>query len=52
MLSNAEYERLCGKHELYRLIEEGFAAMKEGRGRSAAEVFDDIEKEFGLRDRV
>ena len=49
VLSNAEYERLCGKHELYRLIEEGFTAMNEGKGRPASEVFDAIEKEFGLR---
>jgi len=48
VLSNSEYERLCGKHELYRLIEEGFSAMSKGTGRPASEVFDDIEKEFGL----
>ena len=52
VLSNAEYERLSGKHELYRLLEEGFTAMKEGRGYSAAKVFDSIEKEFGLRDII
>ena len=52
VLSNAEYERLTGKYELHRLLEEGFAAMKEGRGRSAAEVFDSIEKEFGLNGGV
>jgi prevent-host-death family protein len=52
VLSNAEYERLCGKHELYRLLEEGFTSMKEGRGRPASEVFDSIEKEFGLHDSV
>jgi len=49
VLSNAEYERLSGKHELYRLLEEGFASMKEGRGRNASEVLDSLEKEFGLR---
>ena len=47
VLSNAEYERLCGKTELYRLIEEGIASMKAGQGRPADEVFADIEKEFG-----
>lgn len=52
VLSNAEYERLAGKYELYRLLDEGFADMKEGRGRPAAEVFDSIEKEFGLSDGV
>jgi len=39
-----EYEQLCGKHELYRLIEEGFSAMSKGIGRPASEVFDDIEE--------
>ena len=48
VLSNSEYERICGKHELYRLIEEGFNAMEKGKGRPASDVFDDIEKEFGL----
>ena len=52
VLSNAEYERLSGKHELYRLLEEGFIAMKEGHGRPASEVFDSIEKEFGLNGGV
>jgi len=48
VLSNAEYERLCGKHELYHLLEEGFDSMSEGRGRLAADVFGSIEKEFGF----
>ena len=49
VLSNAEYERLAGKHELYLLLEEAFAALKDGGKRPAAEVFDSLEKEFGLR---
>ena len=48
VLSNAEYERLSGKLELCRLLEEGFKAMNEGRKRAAREVFDSIEKDFGL----
>ena len=52
VLSNAEYERLAGKHEMRRLLEEGFAAMKEGGGRPASDVFGSIEKEFGLRGEV
>lgn len=50
VLSNAEYERLCGRHELYRLLEEGFAAL--GKGRPASEVFGALEKEFGFHDGV
>ena len=52
VLSNAEYERLTGRYELYRLLEEGFAAMQEGYGHPASEVFSSIEKEFGLRGEV
>ena len=48
VLSNAEYERLTGKHELHRLLDEGLAAMKKGTGRSAEEVFAEIERKFGL----
>lgn len=51
VLSNAEYERLTGKYELHRLIDEGLASMKKGTGRSAEEVFAEIEREFGF-DRV
>ncbi len=51
ILSNAEYERLSGKYELHRLLDEGLASMKKGIGRSAEEVFAEIEREFGF-DRV
>ena len=52
VLSNTEYERLCGKHILYSLMEEGFSAVEEGKGRPASEVFEDIEKEFDISDEV
>jgi len=52
VLSNAEYERLCGKHELYHLLEEGYNAMKSGQGSPASEVFDSIEEEFGFDDEI
>ena len=45
VLSNAEYERLLGRHELRRQLDEGFAALKIGKRRPAAEVFDSIEKD-------
>ena len=44
VLSNAEYERIVGKHDLYHLLEEGFAALNEGKKRPAAEVFNSIER--------
>ena len=46
VLSNAEYERLCGKAELHRLLDEGLFAVKNGKNRPAAEVFSDIERKL------
>lgn len=48
IMSNAEFERLSGKYELRRLLDEGLAAMKKGTGRPAEEVFVEIEREFGF----
>lgn len=48
VLSNAEYERLCGKYELHRLLDEGLAAMKAGQSKPAAEVFAELEKRLGI----
>jgi prevent-host-death family protein len=50
VLSNAEYERLTGKRELYRLLDEGFVSMRAGTGQPADEVFADLEKEFGFHE--
>lgn len=48
VLSNAEYERLCGRHELFSLLDEGLADMKSGKSRPAKDVFADIERKFGF----
>ena len=48
VLSNAEYERLCGKAELHRLLDEGLADVRSKKGRPAKEVFADIERKFGF----
>jgi len=40
------YEILCGKQELYRLLDEGRAASEAGRKRPYREVFDEIEQEI------
>ena len=48
VLSNAQYEKLCGKHELHRLLDEGLTAMREGKSRSAADVFAELENKFGF----
>lgn len=48
VLSNAEYERLCGKHELHRLLDEGIESAKTKNSRPAKDVFADIERKFGF----
>ena len=48
VLSNAEYERLCGKAELHRLLDEGLFAVINGISRPASDVFSDIERKFGF----
>ena len=48
VLSNAEYERLCGKAELHSLLDAGIRAMNDSVGREAKDVFADIERKFDL----
>jgi len=48
VLSNAEYERLCSKAELHRLLDEGLSSVKNGKGRPASDVFSDIERKLGF----
>lgn len=46
LLSNEEYERLCGKYELYKLLLEGFEDAKNNNVYSAEEVFEEIERKY------
>ena len=48
LLSNEQYEHLCGKQDLYRLLEEGLLAMRSQTGLPAPDVFAALEKELGL----
>jgi len=48
VMSNSAYEELSGRRELYRLLDEGLAAMKTGGGLPAAEVFASLKKEYGF----
>lgn len=48
VMSNEEYERLCGRRELYQLLDEGIEAMDSKTGRPANEVFQEIEERFGF----
>ena len=48
VLSNAEYERLCGKAELHKLLDEGLYAVKNNDNRPIEDVFSDIERKFNF----
>ena len=46
VLSIEAYEKLCGKFELYRLLDEGFEAEKDGKIRPFNKAITDIRKEL------
>ena len=48
VMSHAEYERLSGRQELRRMLDEGLAAVKAGRIRPAEDVFAELERRFQL----
>ena len=48
VLSIEAYEKLCGKHELYRLLDEGLEAEEAGYIRPFHEAIEDIRKELDL----
>ena len=48
VMSIETYETMCGKLELYRLLDEGRAAVKAGKKRSLNEVIKDIKN--GIKD--
>lgn len=51
VLSHEEYERLCGKQELHRMLEAGLSAVERGETRPATDVFADLEAKFDLLKR-
>lgn len=46
IMSIEAYEKLIDRFELYRELEKGLEDIKEGRTRSAKEVFEEIDKIF------
>lgn len=50
VMSNAEYERLCGKEELHRLLQEALEAKDIGKTASAGKVFQEMEARFDIRE--
>lgn len=49
VMTNAQYEQLCGKYELHRLLDAGLTETKAGHGRPASDVFADLEERFGFQ---
>jgi len=50
VLSNEEYERLTGKSELCRLLDEGLASIDQGGGKPAQEVFTELRRKYNIDD--
>lgn len=46
VMSIEAYERLAGRFELYALLEEGLADIREGRVIPAEEVFDSLREDL------
>ncbi|WP_128895282.1 type II toxin-antitoxin system Phd/YefM family antitoxin [Longirhabdus pacifica] len=46
VMSIETYEKLIGKFELYKLIEDGTEAIKNNKRKPAEDVFDFIENEL------
>ncbi len=46
VMSIETYEILTGKLELYRLLDEGRAAVRDGRKRPMADIIQDIRREI------
>ena len=50
VMSNAEYDRLCGKQDLHRLLDEGLEAKAQGRVTPAEDVFRAMEAQLGIEE--
>lgn len=50
VMSNAEYERLCGREELHRLLQEAMEAKDAGKTMPARKVFQEMEARFDIRE--
>ena len=48
VMSNAEYERLSGKCELYRMLDVGLVDAESGKSRKTEDTFSDTERKYGL----
>ena len=48
VLSNTDYEKLCAKSELVKLVFEGYEDYKNKNSRPADEVFADLERKYKI----
>lgn len=48
VMTNAQYEALCGRQELAGLLEEGLQAKEKGPGKEASLLFAELGKKYGL----
>jgi len=46
LMSMETFDKLINKSELYKLLDEGYDAMKKGNVKPATEVFDHIERKL------
>lgn len=44
VMSIETYEKLVGKFELYKLLDDGFDSVKQGKTRPLSEALEDIRK--------
>jgi prevent-host-death family protein len=44
VMSIETYERLAGRDELYRLLDDGLEDMRSGRVRPSSDVFSDVRR--------
>lgn len=49
VMTNAQYEQLCGKSELYHLLDAGLAETNAGHSGPASDIFSDLEERFGFQ---
>lgn len=52
VMTNVQYEKLCGKAELRHLLDAGLKETKAGHGRAASDVFTELEERFGFLSNV
>ena len=50
ILSNAQYDQMCRRYEIHRMLDEGLRDLKAGDSKSAEDVFKALGERFGFSD--